>query len=43
MTGQVGDCVIWDNRATMHRVDVDYPMGEPRIMQRVLIEGDKPF
>jgi len=39
----VGDCVIWDNRATMHRVDVDYPVGERRIMQRVLIEGDKPF
>jgi taurine dioxygenase len=39
----VGDCVIWDNRATMHRVDVDYPIGEKRIMQRVLIEGDKPF
>ncbi len=42
-TWKVGDCVIWDNRATMHRVDVDYPMGEKRIMQRVLIEGDKPF
>ena len=40
---KVGDCVIWDNRATMHRVDVDYPMGEKRIMRRVLIEGDKPF
>ena len=39
----VGDIVIWDNRATMHRVDVDYPMGEKRIMQRVLIEGDRPF
>ncbi|SJZ46428.1 taurine dioxygenase [Enhydrobacter aerosaccus] len=39
----VGDVVIWDNRATMHRVDVDYPVGERRIMQRVLIEGDKPF
>lgn len=39
----VGDCVVWDNRATMHRVDVDYPLGERRIMQRVLIEGDKPF
>lgn len=39
----IGDCVVWDNRATMHRVDVDYPMGERRIMQRVLIEGDKPF
>jgi len=27
----------------MHRVMIDYPMGEPRIMQRVLIEGDKPI
>ncbi len=39
----VGDCVVWGNRATMHRVDIDYPVGERRIMQRVLIEGDKPF
>jgi taurine dioxygenase len=39
----VGDCVVWDNRATMHRVDVDYLLGERRIMQRVLIEGDRPF
>jgi taurine dioxygenase len=38
----VGDVVVWDNRATMHRVDVDYPLGERRIMQRVLIEGDRP-
>lgn len=37
-----GDIVIWDNRATMHRVMIDYPLGEPRIMQRVLIEGEKP-
>ncbi len=42
-TWAVGDAVIWDNRATMHRVDVDYPMGEKRVMQRVLIEGDRPF
>ena len=40
---QAGDIVIWDNRATMHRVMIDYPMGEARIMQRVLIEGDKPI
>lgn len=39
----LGDIVVWDNRSTMHRVDVDYPMGEPRIMQRVLIEGDRPY
>lgn len=41
-TWTLGDVVVWDNRATMHRVDVDYPMGESRIMQRVLIEGDRP-
>jgi len=40
---QAGDIVVWDNRATMHRVVIDYPVGESRIMQRVLIEGDKPF
>ncbi len=39
---RAGDIVIWDNRATMHRVVIDYPMGEPRVMQRVLIEGEKP-
>lgn len=38
----VGDVAVWDNRATMHRVVVDYPVGERRIMQRVLIEGDAP-
>jgi taurine dioxygenase len=40
---QTGDIVIWDNRATMHRVMIDYPVGKKRIMQRVLIEGDRPF
>ena len=39
----VGDVVVWDNRATMHRVMIDYPVGEKRIMQRVLIEGDRPL
>jgi len=38
----VGDVVVWDNRATMHRVMLDYPVGENRVMQRVLIEGDRP-
>ena len=37
-----GDIVVWDNRATMHRVMIDYPVGETRIMQRVLIEGSRP-
>jgi taurine dioxygenase len=38
-----GDIVVWDNRATMHRVVIDYPVGEKRIMHRVLIEGDRPY
>ena len=38
-----GDIVVWDNRATMHRVVIDYPVGEERIMHRVLIEGDRPY
>lgn len=37
-----GDVVVWDNRATMHRVVIDYPVGERRIMHRVLIEGERP-
>ncbi len=36
-----GDIVVWDNRATMHRVVIDYPVGVPRIMQRVLIQGER--
>ena len=39
----VGDAIIWDNRCTMHRVVIDYPPGERRIMQRVLLEGDRPY
>ncbi len=38
-----GDIVVWDNRATMHRVVIDYPVGEKRIMQRVLIKGEPPI
>lgn len=40
---QRGDAVLWDNRCTMHRVDIDYPVGQRRIMHRVLINGDRPF
>ena len=39
---RVGDVVVWDNRATMHRVVNDYPVGEPRIMHRVLLQGERP-
>jgi taurine dioxygenase len=39
---RAGDVVVWDNRATMHRVVNDYPVGEPRIMHRVLLQGERP-
>jgi taurine dioxygenase len=38
----LGDAVVWDNRCLMHRVDVDYPVGEERIMLRTLLRGDTP-
>lgn len=39
----VGDAIIWDNRCLMHRVEIDYPAGEARVMQRVLLRGDRPM
>jgi taurine dioxygenase len=39
---RAGDVVVWDNRATMHRVVNDYPVGEPRVMHRVLLQGERP-
>lgn len=39
---RVGDIVVWDNRCLIHSVNVDYPVGEPRIHLRTLIEGDRP-
>ena len=39
---RAGDVIVWDNRATMHRVMLDYPVGERRIMQRVLLKGERP-
>ncbi|WP_420223749.1 TauD/TfdA dioxygenase family protein [Pigmentiphaga litoralis] len=33
---ELGDIVVWDNRATMHKAMNDYP-GERRVMQRVAV------
>ncbi|QQS10700.1 MAG: TauD/TfdA family dioxygenase [Rhodospirillales bacterium] len=38
----VGDAILWDNRCLMHRVVIDYPPGEERIMLRTLLRGDRP-
>jgi taurine dioxygenase len=38
-----GDIVIWDNRATMHKANADYPAGERRLMHRVIVAGTAPY
>ena len=38
----VGDILVWDNRCLIHSVNVDYPVGEPRIHLRTLIKGTRP-
>lgn len=39
---QVGDILIWDNRCLVHAVNMDFPVGEPRRHQRILLEGGVP-
>ena len=39
---RIGDIVVWDNRCLIHSVNVDYPVGQPRIHLRTLIKGDRP-
>jgi alpha-ketoglutarate-dependent 2,4-dichlorophenoxyacetate dioxygenase len=38
---QVGDLVVWDNRATMHRARPSAP-NEPRDVRRTTLMGDAP-
>ena len=40
---RVGDAVVWDNRCTLHRVCYDSPVGDKRVMLRVVTSGDRPF
>lgn len=37
-----GDIVVWDNRATMHKANADYPQGARREMHRIITEGAVP-
>ena len=37
-----GDIVVWDNRCTLHRANADYDLSQPRIMHRVMLEGQIP-
>jgi taurine dioxygenase len=40
---QLGDILMWDNRSVTHSVNMDFPIGERRIHQRILLEGLAPF
>ena len=39
---RVGDILIWDNRCLIHSVNMDFPVGEQRLHQRILLEGTRP-
>jgi len=40
-TWRVGDLVMWDNRATMHRAR-PFPHDEPRDVRRTTLMGEGP-
>ncbi|MEQ8194119.1 MAG: TauD/TfdA family dioxygenase [Rhodospirillales bacterium] len=37
-----GDVVMWDNRSVMHMVDVNYDITQPRLLHRIILEGQRP-
>lgn len=39
---RVGDILLWDNRCLMHSVNMDFPVGQRRLHQRILLEGARP-
>ena len=39
---QLGDVLIWDNRCLIHSVNTDYPVGQKRLHQRILLRGERP-
>jgi taurine dioxygenase len=39
---RVGDILIWDNRCLIHSVNMDFPVGQRRIHQRILLAGTTP-
>lgn len=39
---RVGDILLWDNRCLIHSVNVDFPVGEARVHQRILLKGTRP-
>ncbi len=39
---RVGDVLMWDNRSVTHSVNMDFPPGQRRIHQRILLKGSVP-
>ncbi len=39
---RLGDIVFWDNRCLVHAVNTDYPVGQERRHQRILLRGGRP-
>ena len=39
---RVGDLVVCDNRAALHRAHADYDPAEGRLLYRIIVEGDRP-
>jgi len=39
---QLGDILMWDNRSVTHSVNMDFPVGQRRIHQRILLQGEVP-
>ncbi len=39
---RVGDILLWDNRCLIHSVNMDFPVGQRRLHQRVLLAGTPP-
>jgi taurine dioxygenase len=38
----VGDLLLWDNRCLVHSVNMDFPVGQTRLHQRILLKGPTP-
>jgi taurine dioxygenase len=39
---RIGDILLWDNRCLIQSVNVDFPVGERRLHQRILLKGERP-